>query len=167
MVRLNFSALKHYFVNFADQAGRPAKMFWSNPPRNILIPLVSMCLYLVHPHFSLDDMYMKQISRHIRDRDGDLFRFEVFHVPEASNVDCAQHYRDELKARGDVFEQVQEAEQSYKNWEDKETDAQYAAESEPDGKLAGLVSSQKGPLVAYRGVVYEYTDATCKHEDEE
>ncbi|QGI71293.1 hypothetical protein CEK26_003630 [Fusarium fujikuroi] len=151
MVRLNSSALKHYFVNFADHASRP----------------VSMCLYFVHPHFSLDDLDMKQISRHIRDRDGDLFRFEVFHVPEASNVDCAQHYRDELKARGDVFEKVQEAEQAYKNWEDKETDAQYAAEREHDGKLAGLVSSQKGPLVAYHGVVYEYTDATCKHEDEE
>ncbi|KAF5650224.1 hypothetical protein F25303_4461 [Fusarium sp. NRRL 25303] len=94
---------------------------------------------------------MKQISKHIRERDGDLFRFEIFHVPEASNADCAQHYRDELKARGD----------------DKETDAQYAAEREPDGKLPGLVSSQNGPLVAYHGVLYEYTDATRKYEDEE
>lgn len=112
MVRLNSSALKHYVVNFVDHAGRPAKMVWSNLPRNILVQLGSICLYFVHPHFSLDDLDMIQISKHIRERDGDLFRFEIFHVPEASNADYAQHYRDELKARGDVFEQVQETEQA-------------------------------------------------------
>ncbi|KAF5257966.1 hypothetical protein FOXYS1_11494 [Fusarium oxysporum] len=48
----------------------------------------------------------------IRNGDGDPIRFEMFHIPRARDADCAQHYRDELKARGDVFEQAREAEKA-------------------------------------------------------
>ncbi|KAF5975155.1 hypothetical protein FCOIX_7883 [Fusarium coicis] len=69
---------------------------------------------------------------------GDPIRFEMFHIPGASEADCAQHYRDEFKARGDVSEQVQQAGKAYEDWEDKEKDAQYAAEEEPHGNLLAL-----------------------------
>ncbi|KAH7216290.1 hypothetical protein DER44DRAFT_821170 [Fusarium oxysporum] len=138
MVRLKSSALKHYVVNFADHAGRPAKMIWSNPPRNILIPLPSLSLYFVHPEFSVDDLEMRQFLTDIRNGDGDPIRFEMFHIPGPSDADCAQHYQDELKARGDVFEQ-----------------------------LPGLISSQKGAYLGYHGVIYVYKDPVWKHEGEE
>ncbi|KAL7756937.1 hypothetical protein ACKLNR_013930 [Fusarium oxysporum f. sp. zingiberi] len=152
MVRLKSSALKQYVINFTDHAGRPAKMTWSNPPRNILIPLPSLCFYFVHPEFSLDDLDMRQFSRDIWNGDGDPIRFEMFHIPGASDADCAQRYRDEFKTRGD---------------EDKEKELQYAAEQEPHGKLPGLVSSQKGAYIGYHGVVYVYRDPVWKREDEE
>ncbi|KAG7406525.1 hypothetical protein Forpe1208_v014336 [Fusarium oxysporum f. sp. rapae] len=142
MVRPKSSANKQYVVNFTDHTGQLAKMTWSNPPRNILIPLASICLYFVHPALSLDDLNM-------------------------SYADHAQHYRDELKARGDAFEQVQEAEKAYENWEDKETDVQYAAEQEPHGKLPGLTSSQKGACIGFHSVLYVYKDPAWNHEDEE
>ncbi|RKL42879.1 hypothetical protein BFJ70_g4575 [Fusarium oxysporum] len=167
MVRLKSSALKHYVVNFADHAGRAAKMIWSHPPRNILIPLPSLSLYFVHPEFSVDDLEMRQFLTDIRNGDGDPIRFEMFHIPGASDADCAQHYRDELKARDDVFEHVREAEMAYENWEDKEKDVQYAAEQEPHGKLPGLISSQKGAYLGYHGVIYVYKDPVSKHEGEE
>ncbi|PNP73379.1 hypothetical protein FNYG_13277 [Fusarium nygamai] len=166
MVRLKYSALKQYDVNFADHAGRPAKMVWSNPPRNILIPLPSLSFYFVHPEFSLDDLEMWQLLTDIRG-DGDPIRFEMFHIPGASEADCAQHYRDELKARGDVSEQVQQAGKAYEDWEDKEKDAQYAAEQEPHGKLPGLISSQRSLNLCYHGVVFVHKDPEWKFQDQE
>jgi hypothetical protein len=167
MVRLKSSASKQYVVNSTDHAGRPAKLTWSNPPRDILIPLPSIFFNFVHPVFSLDDLDMRQFSRDIRNGDGDPIRFEMFHIPGASDADCAQHYRDEIKARGDVFEQVREVEKAYKSWEDKGKDVQYAAEQEPRGKLPGLISSQNGTYIGYHGVIYVYKDPTQKREDEE
>ncbi|KAJ9414038.1 hypothetical protein QL093DRAFT_2122200 [Fusarium oxysporum] len=149
MVRLKSSAIKRYVVNFEDHAGRPAKMIWSNPPRNILVPLPTLSLYFVHPEFFVDDLEMRQFLTDIRNGDGDPIRFEMFHIPGASDANCAQHYRDELKARGD------------------EKDVQYAAEQEPHGKLPGLISSQKGAYLGYHGVIYVYKDPVWKHEGEE
>uniref|UniRef100_A0A0D2Y6L4 Uncharacterized protein n=1 Tax=Fusarium oxysporum (strain Fo5176) TaxID=660025 RepID=A0A0D2Y6L4_FUSOF len=160
MVRLKSSAIKRYVVNFEDHAGRPAKMIWSNPPRNILVPLPTLSLYFVHPEFFVDDLEMRQFLTDIRNGDGDPIRFEMFHIPGASDANCAQHYRDELKARGDVFEEVKEAEKAYEN-------VQYAAEQEPHGKLPGLISSQKGAYLGYHGVIYVYKDPVWKHEGEE
>ncbi|EXM15457.1 hypothetical protein FOTG_16193 [Fusarium oxysporum f. sp. vasinfectum 25433] len=39
----------------------------------------------------------------------------MFHIPGACDADCAQRYRDELKTRGDIFEQVRVAENAYEN----------------------------------------------------
>lgn len=39
----------------------------------------------------------------------------MLHIPGASDADCAPRYRDELKTRDDVFEQVPVAENAYKN----------------------------------------------------
>ncbi|KNB12299.1 hypothetical protein FOXG_11924 [Fusarium oxysporum f. sp. lycopersici 4287] len=152
MVRLKSSAIKRYVVNFEDHAGRPAKMIWSNPPRNILVPLPTLSLYFVHPEFFVDDLEMRQFLTDIRNGDGDPIRFEMFHIPGASDANCAQHYRDELKARGDVFEEVKEAEKAYEK---------------PHGKLPGLISSQKGAYLGYHGVIYVYKDPVWKHEGEE
>ncbi|KAH7147392.1 hypothetical protein DER46DRAFT_579832 [Fusarium sp. MPI-SDFR-AT-0072] len=167
MVKPKSSASKQYVVNFTDHTGQLAEMTWSNPPRNILIPLASIRFYFVHPALSLDDLNMRQFSRHVRNEDGDPIRFEMFHIPGASYADCAQHYRDELKVHGDAFEQVQEAEKGYENWEDKEKDIQYAAEQEPHGKLPGLTSSQEGAYIGFHSVLYVYRDPAWKHEDEE
>ncbi|KAH7216883.1 uncharacterized protein BKA55DRAFT_599595 [Fusarium redolens] len=135
MIRLKCSASKQYVVKSTDHAGRPAKLTWSNPPRDILMPLPSIFFYFVHPEFSLDDLNMRQFSRDIRNGDGDPIRFEVFHIPGASD------------ARGDVFKLVQEGK-----------DIQYAAKQEPHGKLPGLTSSQKGTYIGYHGVIYKPFD---------
>ncbi|KAF9764137.1 hypothetical protein IL306_002890, partial [Fusarium sp. DS 682] len=141
MVRLKSSANKQHVVNFTDHAGQRAKMTWSKPSRNILIPLPSLCFYFLHPDFSLNDLDLRKFHGPIRDGDGDPSRFEMFCIPGASDADCAQHYRDELKARGDVFEQVREVDKAFEDWEhggNLGKDVQYATEQEPHGKLPGL-----------------------------
>ncbi|KAF4951613.1 hypothetical protein FGADI_7389 [Fusarium gaditjirri] len=166
MVRLKSSALKHYVASFADHTGRPATMVWNNQPRNILIPLPSLAFYFVHSEFSLDSFEKWKFLLDIRE-DGDPIRFEMFHIPGASEADCAQHYRDELKARGDVSEQVRQVEKAYEDWEDKEENAQYAAEQEPHGKLPGLISSQRSLNLCYHGVVFVYKDPEWKFQEQE
>ncbi|KAF4496390.1 hypothetical protein FAGAP_7463 [Fusarium agapanthi] len=88
-------------------------------------------------------------------------------LKSANEADCAQHYRDEVKARGDVSEQVRQAGKTYEDWEDKEEDAQYAAEQEPHGKLPGLISSQRSLNLCYHGVVFVYKDPEWKFQNQE
>ncbi|KAF5553486.1 hypothetical protein FMEXI_2403 [Fusarium mexicanum] len=166
MARLKSSALKQHVVNFADHAGRPAKIVWSNLPRNILIPLPSLSFYFVHPEFPLDDLEIWHFLTDIR-RDGDPIRFEIFHIPGASEAECAQHYRDEVKARGDVSEQVRQAGKAYEDWENKEEYAQHAEEQEPHGKLPALVSLQRSLNLLYHGVIFVYKDPEWKFQDQQ
>jgi hypothetical protein len=109
-MRRKADANKQHVIDFTDNAGRPAKITWSKHPREILPLLPSLCFYFVHPDFSLDDLNLTFFWRDLGSRGGDPFRFELFCIPSGSDADCAQNYRDELEAQGDVFKQVREAE---------------------------------------------------------
>ncbi|KAF4332989.1 hypothetical protein FBEOM_13208 [Fusarium beomiforme] len=156
MVRLKSSAANHHVVDFADHGGRPAKMNWTAGRGKILIPLASICFYYVHPNFSLEDLDLQRFYHDIRDGDGDPLGFELFCIPGGSDADCAQHYVNELKARGDVFEMTGGNSGRF---------VQYAAEKEPHGKLPGLVPSYKHWICAYHGIICVYKAAKYDHDE--
>ncbi|KAL4724725.1 hypothetical protein ACLX1H_008170 [Fusarium chlamydosporum] len=161
MVRRKADAAKQHVIDFTDHAGRPAKMTWLSQPEEVLPPLLNICLYFVHPNFDLDGLDLAYLRRDIRNGDGDPVRFELFCIPEGSNADCAQHYREELEARGEDSEQVREVERA-------EKDSEYAAVREPRGRLPGLASSQRHEGgMAYHRFVWVYKDPTYSHDDDD
>ncbi|CAF3562889.1 unnamed protein product, partial [Fusarium graminearum] len=131
MTKSKADAAKIHFIDFKDHASRPAETFWSGQKHRVLPPLPSLCFYFVHPDFNLDEL------------------------------DLRAFWRDELKARGDIFEQVREASRAYK-------DPEYAAARKAQGKLPGLVTSHRYPgALVYHGLVIIYKDATWNREDED
>ncbi|RGP65157.1 hypothetical protein FSPOR_7547 [Fusarium sporotrichioides] len=161
MARLKANALKNHVVDFTDHADRPAKMVWSAHREETLPPLTSWCFYFVHPDFSLDELDTRRLRRDIQEGYGDPIRYELFCIPGGNNADCAQHYREELEARGDDFKQVQEAERA-------EKDPEFAAVREPRGKLPGLPASQRYPgNMSYHHFVCVYKDAIWDHDSDD
>lgn len=161
MPRFKADAAKMHLIDFKDHVSRPAKTFWSGRKHLVLPPLPNLCFYFVHPDFNLDALDLWHFWGDVIEGLYDPFRLEVFCIPGGDNDDCAQHYREELKARGDVFEQVREARRAY-------TDPEYAAARKAQGKLPGLVSSHRYPgAMAYHGLVIVYKDATWNREDED
>ncbi|GKU03004.1 hypothetical protein FLAG1_05394 [Fusarium langsethiae] len=161
MVRLKANAAKQHVVDFTDHAGRPAKMTWCAQREEILPPLTSWCFYFVHPEFILDELNLSHFQYEIQNGYGDPIRCELFCIPGGSNADCAQHYREELEARGDDFEQVLEVNKAEHNPE-------YAAAREPRGKLPGLPASQRYPgNMSYHHFVCVYKDPTWNHDGDE
>ncbi|KAJ4011767.1 hypothetical protein NW752_004168 [Fusarium irregulare] len=135
MPRLKADAGIQHIIDFEDHTGRPAKATWFGRKYQVLPPLPSLCFYFVHPDFNLEKI----------------------------NLGCfwQDHYREELEARGDVFEQVREVDRAKR-------DPEYAATRKAQGKLPGLVSSHRYPgAMAYHGLVIVYKDATWNREDED
>ncbi|KAM0238673.1 hypothetical protein ACHAPO_003645 [Fusarium lateritium] len=115
MPRLKANAAKNHILDLTDHAGRPAKMNWCAQPEETIPPLTSWCFYFFYPDFSLDELDTCRLRRDIQGGYGDPIRYELFCIPGGSNADCAQHYREELEACGDDFEQVREAEKAEKD----------------------------------------------------
>ncbi|KAI1066966.1 hypothetical protein LB507_011365 [Fusarium sp. FIESC RH6] len=112
---------------------------------------INLCFYFVHPDFNLEKLNLGCFWKDVRECLHEAFPFEIFSIPRGSNADCVQHYREELEARGDVFEQVREVDKAKR-------DPEYAAAREAQGKLTGLVSSHKYPgAMAYHGLVIDRT----------
>ncbi|RGP78610.1 hypothetical protein FLONG3_3232 [Fusarium longipes] len=161
MPRMKADAAMQHTIDFTDHAGRPAKATWSDRKHKVLPPLSSLCFYFVHPVSDLDDLDLRSFWRDIKNGHREGFRFEIFCIPGGSNNDCAQHYRKELEARGDVFEQVREVNRAM-------SDPEYAATRKPQGKLPGLVSSHRHPgALSYHGLVIVYKDVTWNREDDD
>ena len=161
MPRLKADAGIQYTIDFKDHTGRPTKATWFGRKYQVLPPLPSLCFYFVHPDFNLEKLNLGCFWQDVRECLHEAFRFEIFSIPRGSNADCAQHYREELEARGDVFEQVREVDRAKRNPE-------YAATRKAQGKLPGLVSSHRYPgAMAYHGLVIVYKDATWNREDED
>ncbi|EYB21408.1 hypothetical protein FG05_06431 [Fusarium graminearum] len=150
MTKSKADAAKIHFIDFKDHASRPAETFWSGQKHRVLPPLPSLCFYFVHPDFNLDELDLRAFWRDVIDGLYGPFRFEMFCIPG-----------EELKARGDIFEQVREASRAYK-------DPEYAAARKAQGKLPGLVTSHRYPgALVYHGLVIIYKDATWNREDED
>ncbi|KAL4728927.1 hypothetical protein ACLX1H_003333 [Fusarium chlamydosporum] len=158
MVRRKADACKDHVIDFQDHAGRPAKMTWSQPRRYTLPPLPNLCVYFVHPGFSLEGLDLKFFSHSIMGGEGDLNRFELFVLPGGTCADCADHYRRELEARGDVMNQAGQVMGA-------SGDAEYAGLRRPTGKLPGLVKSRKSWYIRYHGVVVVFKGAVWDRND--
>jgi hypothetical protein len=84
-------------------------------------------------------------------------------IPESSDADCAQHCRDELKARDDVFEQVRDAEKAYGNLEIRIKMSNTQLNDSPTARSLALFHYKRAHILA----TMAYKDPVWKHKDEE
>lgn len=161
MPKLKANATKQHVFDFTDHASRPAKMTWCAQRDETIPPLTSWCFYFVHPDFILNELDLSRFQHEIQNGYGDPIRCELFYIPGGSNADCAQHYREELEARGEDFAQVREAERA-------KNDPEYATMRKPRRKLPGLPASQRYPgNTSYHHFVCVYKNPTWIHDGDE
>lgn len=156
--------IREDLIHVTDHAGRPARLLWSHSRDEALIPLASMCFYLVHPNLNLDDFNFTDFSRDILEDCDNPARLDVFFIPGGTDADCAEHYRKELKSRGDVLEQIREVQEAYKDFYNNHG---YVHEERKKGRLPGLFGSHRHQFSDYHGLIFVYKETTWNLEDDD
>lgn len=114
MVRRKIDACRQDIIHITDHAGRPARLLWCHSRHEVLIPLASICFYFVHPSLNLDDFNFNKFRDDVLHNADDWLqlRVDIFFIPGGTDADCIEHYRKELKYRGDVLEQIREVQEA-------------------------------------------------------